>query len=152
MTSDASFHETLKSLLERSDKACEHARALEGQAFADERGWLSPAEQRDLETQQARADALEREVAEYVDNLREDHTSAWNAYLEAGRRIFRAVERGDVDRDGGVPTNAERQLAHILFQAWGELATKNAPGRGLCWTLSAGDELVARWAVAGPVN
>lgn len=145
MSTNATFDEVLSELLRTTREAHDNGEVLQGQFFADERGWLSGAQRADMLDRQARAEALEQRVGECLQLLCDDHARAWGAYVDTVLRSFHAVEQGRLSHEGEPPSEAERQLAAILVGAWKELRKGKTGGYGVSWTVQAGVDLANRW-------
>ena len=149
MKTNATFNEVLDELLRSASEAHDNGEELQGQSFADERGWLSSDQRLDMRKRMARADVLERQIDACMQALCRDHAQAWSAYIDVVIRSFRAVVQGLESNEGEPPTEAERQLAEMLFGAWEEMRKGKAGGYGVSWTVQAGVELAARWSPVG---
>jgi hypothetical protein len=151
MTDATSFEEALAALVRVAVEAHENGNMLQGQLFADERGWLKEEELADMERRQARDTQLRGEVERGVARMVEEHAERWRAWLAEGIKVFDALRQGQVvPRPGQAVRDMDfdRMLARDLRQAWQELKEGKEGQSSFSWALAVGSQLRERYAVA----
>lgn len=131
-----SFEEDLAALLRLANEAHENNHVLQGQVFADERGWLKEDEQREMADRHARAGELESVVHSQIVSISSRHAAAWDAYLDQGISTFIALQAGSDTFDAS--------LGKSLEEAWRVMRAKTLEGFGPVWALAVGQKYSRR--------
>ena len=147
-----SFNVALRALLSAATEAHEHSNVLQGQLFADERGWLKDAERAEMELRQAKVEELCREIDERIKHLATEHPASFRAYLERGAEVFEAIASGAFIsiRRGTAALERDRPLASSLASSWNDMILGQAGKYSISWALAVGSELLLTYGELDP--